>query len=406
MKTKPGTMLLMMLAGWINRQQQEAIEYLKAENAILKEELLKATGKKRILLNDRQRRRLAILGKRLGRKLLSDICCAFSPDTLLMWHRKLVARKYDGSKNRSKFGRPRISDELKQIIIKIAKDNKHLGIRTLYGYLKYMGFKVSPATISRILREHGIEPCPDRPERTTWNEFIKSHWESLAAIDFFTTEIYTISGLVKYMVLVVIDYETRKVEIAGMIPQAYEDWMKQIARNLTDPFEGFLKNKKFLIHDRDPLFTKKFKMILKSAGIECVKTTAASPNLTPFVERFIRSIKYECLNKMLIFGERHLRYVISEYISHYHTSRPHGGLDHDMIEPPPQGEGEIICHERLGGLPEGRLMVKMTFETLLTRRIFKVLPYDIEKAGNDISFWEYFCQFFKFKRSSWCDLLL
>jgi hypothetical protein len=247
------TMLLMMLAGWMNRQQQEAIEYLKAENTILKEELLKATGKKRILLNDRQRRRLAILGKRLGRKLLGEVCCAFSPDTLLGWHRKLVAMKYDGSKNRSKFGRPRISDDLKQLIIDIAKDNKHLGIRTLFGYMKYLGIKVSPATISRILREHGIEPCPDRPERTTWNEFIKAEWESLAAIDFFTTEIYTISGLVRYMVLVVIDYKTRKVEIAGMIPQAYENWMKQIARNLTDPFEGFLKDKKFLIHDRDPL---------------------------------------------------------------------------------------------------------------------------------------------------------
>lgn len=350
MATKPMTMLLMMLAGWINRQQQEAIEYLKAENAILKEELLKATGKKRILLNDRQRRRLAILGKRLGRKLLGEVCCAFSPDTLLGWHRKLVAMKYDGSRNRSKFGRPRISDELKQLIIDIAKDNKHLGVRTLYGYLKYLGLKVSPATVSRVLREHGIEPCPDRPERTTWNEFIRAEWESLAAIDFFTTEIYTISGLVRYMVLVVIDYKTRKVEIAGMIPQAYEGWMKQIARNLTDPFEGFLKGKKFLIHDRDPLFTKDFRMILKSAGIECVKTAVASPNMSPYVERFIRSIKHECLNKMLIFGERHLRYVISEYISHYHTGRPHTGLNHDHIEPPPQGEGEIVCHERLGGL--------------------------------------------------------
>ena len=350
MKTKPMTMLLMMLAGWINRQQQEVITYLKEENNILRDELLKATGKKRILLNDRQRRRLAILGKKLGRKLLGEICCSFSPDTLLKWHRKLVARKYDGSRNRSKFGRPRISDELKQRIIKMARKNKHLGVDMLYGYLKYLGYQVSRATVSRVLREHGIEPSPDRPEKTSWNDFIRIHWESLAAIDFFTTEIYTISGLVKYMVLVVIDYETRKVEIAGMIPQAYEGWMKQIARNLTDPIDGFLKDKKFLIHDRDPLFTKDFKMILKSAGIECVKTTVASPNLTPFVERFIRSIKYECLNKMLIFGERHLRYVISEYISHYHTSRPHGGLDHNMIEPPPLGKGKVICHERLGGL--------------------------------------------------------
>lgn len=346
MQSKPLSMLLMMLAGWMNRQQQEMIDYLREENKILREKL----GGKRILLTDNQRRRLAILGKRLGRKVLGQVCGAFSPDTLLKWHRKLIAQKYDSSKNRSKYGRPKISDKLKQLIIDMAKEHKHLGCRKLHGYLKYLGIKVSPATISRVLREHGIEPCPKRPERTTWNEFIKIHWESLTAIDFFATEIYTIKGLVRYMVLVVIDYKTRKVEIAGIIPQAYGDWMKQIARNLSDPIDGFLKDKKHLVHDRDPLFHKDFRMILNAAGIKCIKTTVASPNLTPFVERFVRSIKYECLNRMLIFGERHLRYVIENYIEHYHTERPHQGIGNNIIEPPSQGEGEIVCHERLGGL--------------------------------------------------------
>ncbi|MCD4831523.1 MAG: integrase core domain-containing protein [Anaerohalosphaeraceae bacterium] len=350
MKIKPTTMILTMIAGWMNRQQQEIIDYLKAENGILKEELLKATGKKRIQLNDSQRRRLAILGKKLGRKLLGDVCCAFSPDTLLLWHRKLVARKYDGSKNRGKDGRPRISDYLKQLIIDMAKNNKHLGVRKLHGYLKYLGLKVSPATISRVLREHGIDPCPNRSEKTTWNEFIRSHWDSLAAIDFFTVEALTLRGLVKYMVLVVIDYKTRKVEIAGIIPQADGKWMKQIVRNLTDPFDGFLKNKKYLIMDRDPLFTSAFREMLKDRGVIPLRTTAASPNLSPFVERFIRSIKHECLNKMLIFGERHLRYVVSEYIDFYHHHRPHQGLDNNMIDPLPQGKGTIICHKQLGGL--------------------------------------------------------
>jgi hypothetical protein len=196
MKTKPMTMLLAMLAGWINQQQQEIIEYLMEENRILRDELLKTTGKKRILLNDSQRRRLAILGRKLGRKLLGQVCCSFSPGTLMMWHNKLVANKYDGSRHRSKFGRPRITDELKQLIIDMAKDNKHLGGKSLHGYLKYLGIKVSSATINRVLRGHGIEPCPDRPEKTTWNEFIRSEWTSLAAIDFFTREVYTPRGLV------------------------------------------------------------------------------------------------------------------------------------------------------------------------------------------------------------------
>ncbi|KKK86678.1 hypothetical protein LCGC14_2760840, partial [marine sediment metagenome] len=114
-----------------------------------------------------------------------------------------------------------ISDYLRKLIIHMAKNNKHVGCRKFHGYLKYLGIKVSPATISRVLREHGIEPCPDRPGRTSWNEFVRVHWESLAAIDFFSTEIYTLKELVRYMVLVVIDYKTRKVEIAGIIPQAY-----------------------------------------------------------------------------------------------------------------------------------------------------------------------------------------
>jgi putative transposase len=154
MNIKPTAMLLTMLAGGINRQQSEIIEYLKEENSILREELLKATKKKRIILNNIQRRRLAILGKKLGRKILGEVCFSFSPDTVLMWHRKLVAKKYDGSVHRSKFGRPRISDETKQRIIDIAKNNKHLGVRKFFGYMKYLGIKVSPSSISRILKEH------------------------------------------------------------------------------------------------------------------------------------------------------------------------------------------------------------------------------------------------------------
>ena len=350
MKTKPYTMLLMMLAGWINRQQQEAINFLMEENKILKHELLKATGKKRIILNQVQKRRLGILAKRVGRKMLFDISCIFAPDTLLKWFRQLAGKKYDGSKNRSKFGRPRITDELKQLIIDMAKDHKHLGCRMLHGYLKYLGYKVSPATISRVLKEHGIEPAPDRPVKTTWNEFIRAEWDSLIAIDFFNVEVLTFGGIIRYMVLFAIDYKTRRVEILGIIPQAYGGWMEQMARNMTDPFEGFCKDKRFVVMDRDPLFTEKFRDILDSSGVKPVRITTASPNLNPFAERWVKSIKSEALSKMIIFGERHLRYCVEQYVIHYNTSRPHTGLDHNMIDPQPQGDGEIVCHERLGGI--------------------------------------------------------
>lgn len=339
------TMFLTMLAGWMNRHQQNMIEYLKAENAILKKKL----GKRRILLNDEQRRTLASLAKKIGRKGLSEICSVFSPDTLLKWHRTLIARKYDGSANR-KYGRPQISHELRSLIIKIAKSNRDWGYIRMQGQLKYLGYKVCPKTIANILKKEGLEPQPDRQRKTTWAEFIKIHWQSLTAIDFFTCEIYTLKGLTRYMVLVVIDYSTRKVEIAGIVEQGDGNWMKQMARNLTDPISGFLKDKRYLIHDRDPLYTKAFIEILQSAGIKHVKSMPMAPNFSPFVERFIKSIKVECLDRMLIFGEKHLRYVITSYIEHYHQERPHQGLDNQIIYPPPQGTGRIVHQERLGGL--------------------------------------------------------
>jgi transposase InsO family protein len=338
-------MLLMMLAGWLNRHQQDVIEYLREENKILRESL----GKKRLLLNDPQKMRLARLGKRLGREVLSHACCAFSPDTILMWHRKLIAKKYDGSKHH-KGGRKRITPEVEELIIMLARKNKTWGSRRIKGTLKHLGFRVCHRTIENILKRHGYDPSPDRARKTRWAEFLKIHWDSLTAIDFFTTELYTWAGLTRYYVLVTIDYATRKVEVAGICPQPYGNWMKQKARNLTDPFSGFLKDKKYIIHDRDPLFTKAFRKILKCSGVKPIKTLPMSPHLNCLIERFIRSIKEECLNRMLIFGERHLEYVIQEYMEYYHTERPHQGLDNEIIEPPPQGTGEIVCRERLGGL--------------------------------------------------------
>lgn len=191
MKAKPTGMLLVMLAGWMNRHQQDVIEYLKEENKILREKL----GKKRLVLNDNQRIRLARLGQRLGRRVLADACSIFSPDTILRRHRALVARKYDGSKERAP-GRGRIPEELEKLIIQIARKNKTWGSRRIKGQLKYLGHKISHTTIDKVLKRNGYDPSPDRSRKTRWSDFLKSHWESLAAIDFFSTEIYTLSGLI------------------------------------------------------------------------------------------------------------------------------------------------------------------------------------------------------------------
>ena len=196
-------------------------------------------------------------------------------------------------------------------------------------------------------------PDPDKPYKTTWKTFLRSHWESLAACDFFTVEAWGLKGLVRWYVFFVIELSTRRVEIAGITDCPTEQWVVQQARNLTDYEDGFLKDKRLLIHDRDPLFTTKFRDTLKAAGVRCLKMPKQSPNLNAVAERFIWGAKHGCLNKMILFGERHVRYVVQNYLEHYLRERPHQGLgNRRVIEPatPAPKEGPVLCRERLGGL--------------------------------------------------------
>ncbi len=184
-----------------------------------------------------------------------------------------------------------------------------------------------------------------------------AHWESLYACDFFSVETLGLFGPVRHMVFFVMEVRTRVVEIAGIRVAPDGEWMQQVARNLTDSFEGFLLNAKYLIHDRDPLFTSAFRELLRSSGVEPIKLPARSPNLNPHAERFVKSIKYECLNNFVFLGERHLRYVINEYMAPYMEERHHQGLDGELIPAPtaaasasPPSRGPIRCRRRLGGM--------------------------------------------------------
>ena len=344
----PLKFLLLMWAGWVNRAQLNQIYYLKEENRILREQV----GNKRLLLTNTQRRRLAEKAKAVGRKALRDLACIVTPDTLLRWHRELVAKKYDGSKQRSP-GRPRSSQEKQTLIVRMAKDNPTWGYTRIRGALRNLGHLIGRNSIKRILQENGIEPAPERGKRMPWDTFLKAHWGAIAAADFFSLEILTKTGLVRYFVLFVIDLKSRRVKIAGIIQQPCGEWMKQIARNLTDVVDGFLIKTKYLIHDRDPLFTREFSDILASGGVTTVKLPAQSPDLNAYAERFVRSIKEECLERMILLGEHHLRRVVREYVSHYHSERNHQGLDNQLIESLPgdiQTKGPVQRRERLGGM--------------------------------------------------------
>ena len=182
---------------------------------------------------------------------------------------------------------------------------------------------------------------------------MKSHADVIAAADFFTVDVWTKSGLVTHYVLFVIHHATRAVEIAGVTTNPDGNFMARVARNLTDNVDGFLRNMSYLILDNDRLFTAKFCGILEDAGVKVVRTAIRAPNMNAFAERWVQTVKHECLSKLILFGDRHLRRVLSEFADHYHQERPHQSLDNNPIQPQPSNqpnEGEIVADERLGGL--------------------------------------------------------
>jgi putative transposase len=347
---QPGQLLLHILAGWINRHQQEVLEYLRAENQVLKEKL----GKKRILLTDDQRRRLAIKGKVLGRKALQEIATIVSPDTILRWHRELVARKWDYSGRRRKMGRPPVSQEVTGLLLRMTRENPTWGYDRIQGALANLGHKISDSSVVNILKEHGIEPAPRRKRETTWKAFLKAHWDVLAAIDFTTIEVWTKGGLVTFYLLFVLELATRRVQLAGCTSHPTGAWMMQVGRYLTDPLDGFLRNKRYLLMDRDSKHCEAFRQLVEQAGPRCVRLQPRSPNLSAHLERFMRSAKEECLDRMILFGDKSLRNAAQEFVSHYHAERNHQGLDNRIIEPGDElrcTTGKIACRERLGGIP-------------------------------------------------------
>ena len=185
---QPWQLFFLVLSGWVNRHQQQMIDFYVSQT----EALLESQGKKRILLNDDQRRVLAVKGKALGRKALTELTTIVTPDTILRWHRELLAQKWDYSDRRKKKpGRPPVSDEAKQLVLRFAKENPDWGYDRIRGALANLGHEISDQTVGNILKEHGIEPAPERKRQTTWKTFLKSHWDVLGAIDFTTVEVWT-----------------------------------------------------------------------------------------------------------------------------------------------------------------------------------------------------------------------
>jgi hypothetical protein len=197
----------------MNRRQQVVIEYLQEEIHVLKEQM----GKRPRFNND-QRRRLAVKGKSVGRKDRLRLASIVTPDTLLVWHRRLIAQKYDTSQKR-KPGRPLSAVGLRELILRMARENRSWGYTRIQGALQNLGHEIGRGTIATVLQEAGVDPAPERQKRTTWKEFLGTHWEVLAAADFFCVEVWAALGLVRYHVFFVIRLVTREVHIAGIVPE-------------------------------------------------------------------------------------------------------------------------------------------------------------------------------------------
>jgi transposase InsO family protein len=343
-------MFIAMVAGWLQRHQQQAIAYLLAENRILKAQL----GGRRLRFTDTDRRRLAALAHPLGRKRLHELATIATPDTLRHWYRRLIAQKFDGSMRRTQLGRPPVAEEVARLVLQMAEENPTWGYRRIQGALANLGHTIDKITVRNILRRHHLEPAPQRRKTgMSWQQFLQLHWEVLAATDFFTVEVATWHGLVTYYVLVVMERATRRVQVAGVTPHPTPAFVQQSARQLTDPFDGFLLGKRYLIHDRDTKFTKVFDELLKASGVEPVLLPPRSPNLNAHCERFVRSIKEEALNGVLMLGERSLHCILQQCLVHYHTERNHQGLDNQLLVPTADHgnhSGPVRRRDRLGGL--------------------------------------------------------
>ena len=341
--------LLAYIAGSVDEELLLRNAYLVAEHRILRDQI-----KGRVQLSDAERQTLAEIGKKLGKQVLEEIAKAAKPDTILGWHRKLVAQKFDGSNQRQPRGRPRVEKDMEDLVVEMAKANRSWGYDRLAGALAALGYDISDQTVGNILKRRGLPPAPERKKTSTWREFIRTHMDVLWATDFFSTEVWTLGGLVTFYVLFFIKLDTREVHIAGVTSTPNEQWMKQRARNLTMEEWGVLKPGQYLIQDGDRKFCAAFNQILDDAGVKRVPLPPRSPWLNAFAERWIQSVKTEVLSRMILFGEKSLRYVLTEYLAHYHTERPHQGKGNVMLFPSAQAASDsermIECRERLGGL--------------------------------------------------------
>ena len=338
---------LLLLASATDKQLVRYLQFLKAENRILRSKL-----PRRIPVSLQERRQLLKFGKPVG-AAIKELITIVSPRTFVRWvnaESQLTKKAVT-----PKLGRPRTREALRELIIRIARETGW-GYTRILGELKKLGVgNVARSTVVNILKEHGFDPGPKRGEGT-WDEFIKIHIDTLWACDFFSKKVWTLSGLVEYFIFFVIHFGSRRIHIAGMTPHPDRPWMAQQARNLSMYFGDQPKFPRFLLRDNDGKFSPQFDAILRFDAIEVKPITPLSPNMNAVAERWVQSVKHELLDHFIVFGEAHLRHLLSQFETYYNQCRPHQTMDNRPPNwKPPPGEAlgsshDVVCEKRLGGL--------------------------------------------------------
>jgi putative transposase len=269
-----------------------------------------------------------------------------TPRTLLRWHRALVQRKWRQPSGR--VGRPPLSAEIQELALRLARENPRWGHRRICGELRKLGFIISATSIRRLLARSGLEPAPRR-SGLSWGEFLRAQAASIVACDFFTVETVFLR---RFYVLFFISHARRRVWLAGCTANPTGERVTQQARNLGLNFSE--QDIRFLFRDRDSKYSGPFDDVFRSEGIRIVKTPVRAPKANAIAERFVRTVRSECLDWLLILNRRHLEHVLRVYTDHYNRQRPHRALDqrppNPETKPPLPASGEIERHDRLGGL--------------------------------------------------------
>ncbi len=289
------------------------------------------------------RHQLVVLGRQAGRPSLRPADRAFlaalarvlpqrrrqglivTPQTLLRWHRELVRRKWAQPPRGP--GRPPVDDRVRQLVLRLARENPRWGYPRIAGELLKLGLRVSPSTVRRLLIGAGLGPAPRRAG-PSWRDFLRHQAASMLACDFFTVE--TIS-LRRFYVLFFIELGSRRVQLAGCTTNPSGAWVTQQARNLS--FTGVFERMRFLIHDRDSKFSGAFDEVFRSEGITVIHTPIRAPRANAYAERFVRTVRAECLDWLLILGRRHLESVLRVYTAHYNRERPQADSSTSTTEP-------------------------------------------------------------------------